>query len=241
MVAEVVCDDRGLFDSLAEVLPPDWRPVDGEPTARFELDDDGVITLDGAVVARKASLVRFGSVVRHHLAEHAPDHVFVHAGVVCTGGRAIVIPGRSHSGKTTLVTELVRAGATYYSDEYAPVDSAGTIHPYAKPLSIRSDARELGRLVPVPEVQKGTAPIRAGLIVLTSYEPGAEWRPDVCSPGEGALGLLEHTIPARSRPGDALAVVSRLAGDARVVSGKRGEASKVVDALLGMTADVTPT
>jgi hypothetical protein len=241
LVAEVVSEDRQLFDSLPEVLPPDWRPADRETMARFELTKDGVITVDGEVVARAGaedgtSLVRFGSIVRHRLAEHAPAHVFIHAGVVCGGGTAILIPGSSHSGKTTLVAELVRAGATYYSDEYAPVDSAGMIHPYAKPLSIRSDGDGAGVLVAVPEVHTGRTPIQAGLIVLTSYEPGAEWRPGTCTAGEGALGLLEHTIPARSRPSDALEVVCKLAQGARVISGKRGEASGVADALLGMTA-----
>jgi hypothetical protein len=90
--------------------------------------------------------------------------------------------------------------------------------------------------VAVPEGHTGRTPIGAGLIVLTNYEPGAEWRPGSCTPGEGALGLLEHTIPARSRPQDALAAVSKLAREARVISGKRGEAGEVADALLGLTA-----
>jgi hypothetical protein len=242
LTAEVVSEDRRLFDSLSEVLPPDWRPGHGEAMARFELTRDGVIMVDGTAVARAgadrgASLIRLGSVVRHHLAQHAPAHVFIHAGVVYAGETSIVIPGSTRSGKTTLVAELVRAGATYYSDEYAPVDSEGMIHPYAKPLSIRSAGRdELGALVPVPDLHTGSKPIRAGLIVLTSYEPGAGWRPRVCTRGEGALGLLEHTVPARSRPGQALDVVCKLAQEARVISGKRGEASGVADALLNMTA-----
>ena len=50
-----------------------------------------------------------------------PDPVF--PTIVTWGrGRAIVIPGRTFSGKSTLVAELVRAGATYYSDEYAVED-----------------------------------------------------------------------------------------------------------------------
>jgi hypothetical protein len=34
----------------------------------------------------------------------------------------------SYSGKTTLVSELIRAGATYYSDEYAVIDERGRVH-----------------------------------------------------------------------------------------------------------------
>jgi hypothetical protein len=53
------------------------------------------------------------------VAEGAPRHAFVHAGVVGWRGRAMVIPRSSHSGKSTLAAALIRAGATYYSDEYA--------------------------------------------------------------------------------------------------------------------------
>src|SRR5215213_192989 len=56
--------------------------------------------------------------LKFHFAEAARRKVFVHAGVVGWQGRAVVIPGRCFTGKTTLVAELVRAGATYYSDEY---------------------------------------------------------------------------------------------------------------------------
>jgi hypothetical protein len=211
--------------------------VSGQAAARFGLMSDGVVTLDGAEVARtngdrSASLVRLGATVRHHVALHAAAHVFIHAGVVCGGDTAIVIPGSSRSGKTTLVAELVRAGASYYSDDYAVVDSDGMIHPYPKPLSVRSDGPGPGQPVPVPEVQIATRPIRAGLIVVTSYEAGARWRPTVCTSGEGALELLQHTVVARSRPGQALAAVCRLARGTRVLRGARGEASAVAEALL---------
>src|SRR6267142_2744385 len=48
--------------------------------------------------------------------------------------------GRSLSGKTTLVRELLRRGATYYSDEFAVVDDFGNIHPFPRPLGIREDS-----------------------------------------------------------------------------------------------------
>jgi hypothetical protein len=237
VVAEVVSDDPELFDSLPCALPPGWTPGNGKAATRFGLMRDGAITLDGTEVARSngdrsASLVRLSATVRHHVALHAPAHVFIHAGVVCVGCTAIVIPGSSRSGKTTLVAELVRTGATYYSDDYAVVDSGGLMHPYAKPLSIRSAGPGPGWPVPVPEAQVASRPIRAGLIVLTSYDAGAPWRPTACTSGEGALALLQHTVAARSRPRHALAAVCQLSRDARVIAGRRGEASVVAQALL---------
>lgn len=237
VTAEVVSDDRRLFDAVPGVLPPGWRPADGSPAARFGLMRDGSITLDGEEVVRTDAgeatlLVRLGSVVRHNLAVQSPAHVFVHAGVVSVGETAIVIPGSSHSGKTTLVAELVQGGANYYSDEYAVVDSRGMIQPYAKPLSIRRAGHHWsGALVPVDEAQIAQQPIRAGLIVLTIYEAGAVWQPRTLTRGEGAFALLAHTGAARSRPSQALAAVCELARCATVLASPRGEASEMADAL----------
>ena len=63
--------------------------------------------------------------------------VFLHAGVIGWRDRAFVFPGPSFAGKSTLIAELVRAGATYYSDEYAVVDEDGRVHPYARALQMR--------------------------------------------------------------------------------------------------------
>jgi hypothetical protein len=237
-VGEVVCDDRLLFESLPGALPPGWRETGDEPVARFELTGDGRITLDGVEffhneVGRSEPLLRLGSVIRHHLALHAPAHAFIHAGVVGVGGLAIVAPGSSHSGKTTLVAELVRAGALYYSDEYAVVDSIGMIHPYAKPLSVRVKGKDhLGVPVAVPDTQTAAEPIRAGLIVVTNYEADTKWRPTTLTGGEGALALLAHTVAARPRPRQSLAAASQLSRDALVISGARGESDEIAQLLI---------
>ena len=60
--------------------------------------------------------------VHQKLAEVAVEKLFLHAGAVAWGGRAILFPGRSHTGKSTLVRTLVSAGATYLSDEFAVLD-----------------------------------------------------------------------------------------------------------------------
>jgi hypothetical protein len=244
--AEVVCEDAEWFESLPLVLPPDWRPTDTQPLARFELAPDGRVTIDGVEffhneVGREQPLLRLGSVVRHHLALYASAYAFIHAGVVAVDGVAIVLPGSSHSGKTTLVAELVRAGATYYSDEYAVVDDDGAIHPYAKPLSIRDEGKgRLGTPVPVAPEQIASAPTRAGLVVLTSYAQGTSWKPTRCSAAEGALGLLANTVAARPRPAQSLAAASRLSRDAVVLAGERGEAAQTAQALIDAAAKECP-
>src|SRR5438094_6797894 len=74
-----------------------------------------------------ASLERY---LEETLIVGAPRRTFLHAGVVGWRGRALVLPGRSRAGKSTLVAELVRAGATYLSDEYAVLDDAARAHPF---------------------------------------------------------------------------------------------------------------
>jgi hypothetical protein len=242
LVTELSTDDRALFDSVSAALPPSWRASKDVPSARVAVTRAGVITLDGEEVERAsagaATTLRLGMVLRHHVAEHAPDHTFIHAGVVAFGdpAGAIVIPGRSYSGKTSLVAELVRAGATYYSDEYAVVDRDGLIHPFAKPLSVRSQSSQ--ELVPVPEAQTATEPLRSRLIVVTGYRPGARWEPSIGTAGEGAQALLDNTVSARTRPGDALAAVSALARGSRVLAGARGEASEVAASVLAGLSEI---
>ena len=68
------------------------------------------------------------------IAERAAMHTFVHTGVVSFCGHAIMLPGYSFAGKTTLVAEVVRAVALYYSDEYAVLDRDRFAHPYPRPL-----------------------------------------------------------------------------------------------------------
>ena len=122
-------------------------------TDRYELTMVDAALLDGT--ARRESL--FDPLESHlqlYVAEWARRRIFVHAGVVGWRGRAILVPGRSFSGKTALIAAFVRAGATYYSDEYAVLDAKGRVHPYPRRLSIRSEggrgARRCSAAAPPP-------------------------------------------------------------------------------------------
>jgi hypothetical protein len=176
------------------------------------------------------------SELRQCLAARATSRTFVHAGVVGWRGSAIVLPGRSRSGKTTLVAELIRAGATYLSDEFAVLDARGRVHPFAKPLSIRgADGCDVHVRRPSAEELGGRsarAPLRVGMVVLATHRPGSRWRPESLTPGQAVLEMLAHTVPARLRPEQSLAALERAVSRALVLKGERGEAGELAPLLL---------
>jgi hypothetical protein len=167
------------------------------------------------------------------VAEWARRRVFLHAGVVGWRGRAILVPGRSFTGKTSLVAALVRAGATYYSDEYAVLDTRGRVHPYPRRLSIREAGSNRPRRCP-PEAlggRAGSRPLPVGLVVVTNYRPGARWRPRALSAGRAALALLDNTVPALRKPAAVLDTLQQVVCHAPTLKGVRGEAEEMVEAL----------
>lgn len=200
---------------------------------RFNLLYDGIL-LASRTLDLDELLERFESSVRLRVAENAKGRVFVHAGVVGWKGRAIVIPGRSFTGKTSLVAALVRAGATYLSDEYAVLDRRGRVFPYVKPLSLRLGDDETQTHVSVEDLggTAATGPLPVGHVIATQFVDGATWKPRVLSDGEAVLAMLAHTVPARRDPETVLDVLQRVAAKSTVVKGKRGDADATAAAIL---------
>ena len=137
------------------------------------------------------------------------------------------------AGKTTLVSALLEAGASYYSDEYAVFDPRGVVYPYAKRLSIRQPGG-LQRRNTAGELHAttDTVPLPVGLVAVTHFSNGASWNGVSISPGQCALDLLANTICARTRSADALNVFTRVAIQAFALSGARGDARAAAAALL---------
>lgn len=164
------------------------------------------------------------------IAATSTTRLFVHAGVIGWNGNAIVIPGRSFTGKTTLVAEFLRAGATYYSDEFAVFDRNGYVHPFSRPLGVRLDGsgRQTKKTPYESESRTGKKPLPLGLVIVTEYRKSASWRPRSASLGSGVLHLLENSLSARANPELALSILTRTNERARILRGARGEAAEVV-------------
>ncbi|MEP6901986.1 MAG: hypothetical protein ABJA66_09560 [Actinomycetota bacterium] len=176
-----------------------------------------------------------GSQIRITIAEYAVERVFVHAGVVGWKGKAIIIPARSYQGKTTLVAELTKLGAEYYSDEYAVLDDRGFVHPFPKTLSIRGFIDKYQQVeFPVESFGgiKGDEPLPVGMVLLTEFKAGAKWQPQILSEGFGVLEMLSHTIPIRYNPKFSLKVLNKTVNRAIIVKTERGEAKDFAIKLL---------
>ena len=237
----IQADSSSVIDRVVPVLPPGFRRVEpGVETATFYLhrdrEDTYSLIRDGEAMMERwpldGALQLLERELRMVVAVEAPEFVFVHAGAVTHHGQAIVLPGDSFAGKTRLVAALMRAGAQYYSDEYAVLDAQGSLHPFAKPLSLRERIYQSDHSVESLGGVAATDPAPVGMVVLTSFRNGAEWRPRRLSSGEAVLGLLSHTLPALTRPAHVLPALTRACEAAIALQGERGEADEVARALL---------
>jgi hypothetical protein len=235
---QIVLGDPELEPRVREILPPGYqsrRPsrTDAVFGLRRTDEDSYEVTIDGRQWIDHGTLEiamnLLDAQLRVHIAVNTPDLIFVHAGVVAHGRQALLIPGGSFSGKTTLVGALVQAGATYYSDEYAVLDAAGRVHPYPRRLSFRGigerHVSELGGVA-------GEESADVAIIVLTHYRAGADWQPEHRSHGRGLVALLANTVPAVTRPRESLSALHNAVAGVTVLESDRGEAGPVAEVLL---------
>jgi len=201
-----------------------------EATRGFERDDP---LRDDAVEFVGSTIEQLVDDLHLTIALHATDDVFVHAGAVEWGGSAIVIPGRSHAGKSSLVRSLVRAGATYLSDEYARITFDGLIAPYPRPLQIREPR---GRRLVDPESIGAVAsiPVPPGLLLLTHYVEHSMFDPQPVAPAHAALALLDNTVIAEVHPARAAAAVADISRTGVARRSVRPGADHTVRAILAL-------
>jgi hypothetical protein len=243
--------DRSVLEQIYALLPPGWRPatkptvrrlysvIVGGPTGRAGVRRFNILYSGAARLVRAHD---FDEVLHQleldlelYIGDHARRRTFVHAGVVGWNGKAIVIPGRSLSGKSSLVKALVKAGADYYSDEFAVLDERGRVHPYPIPLAMRPAQDGDGPVKLRVEELGGVAgarPLPVGLVLITRYVGGARFRPRPLSAGRAVLELLTHTLPARRRPERVLDALTQAVAQASVLRGPRGEAEETARQIL---------
>lgn len=238
--AAVEWEDPEFDQAARDLLLPIWTDQpDLRPEAVFEIvtGADGEAFVNGpdkdSFPYLKANVYETLERRLHlFLASQTRQVVFVHAGVVIWKDRAIILPGRSYAGKSTLVKALVKAGAGFYSDEYAIIDPQGMVHPFPRPISLRQSDGNL-RLSAQEMGWTGVAgPVRAGAIVVCHYERGAVWKPEPLSAGSTVLQLLSNTVSAMAAPALTLACLSPLVEGVTCLTGVRGEAGPAAALML---------
>jgi len=190
-----------------------------------------LLYLDHALAARSLDI----AAIKEHLvdgmeiafAEKAKSCIVLHAGAVSWKGKGILIPGRSHSGKSTLIAELLKQGATYYSDEFAVINRHGKIEPLDRPLRLRGAELKPQNIVTAAQLgaQSASTPISVSLVVFAEHRENSEFQTlQTLSAGQCILSSMENCFTARSRPEDALTYLEKVARGAKVIKSKRGEA-----------------
>ena len=232
----------GQWRRVATWLPWGSKPTRRPPAFDVHLSRQGsewvVASSDGDAFAYSslASALRgLHSAAQIRVAERMPKFVVVHAGVVEVGGLAVLLPGYSLAGKSTLVRALLRAGARLMSDDYAWVDSRGRVHPHARWLHVRPRAGGWGRRVGPPRVDP--TPRRVGAVFLLRYEAcgGTSWTP---LPGARSLhALLEFTVSVRRDPARALEWLGRMLRDVPAFEGTRGEVREAAREVLRIVGE----
>jgi hypothetical protein len=244
-------NDAALLEKLRQRLPPRARETAGRgfvdilvsvrqapPSTRAGLRHFHLMYASHVRILRTTDLEEilagFESELHFMVATYARRWVFVHAGCVAWRGRAIVLPGTSRAGKSTLTRALLAAGAAYYSDEYAVFDARGRVHPYPRRLSLRDAGGARPRLVAAAELGAtiGRRPAAVGLIALLRFKAGARARLRALSPAEALVELLANTVAVRRNPEISLRYLSRATRGCRAVKGTRGEAEAILPRLL---------
>lgn len=135
---------------------------------------------------------------------------YVHAGVVGLSGGAVVLPGLSMAGKSTLVLALALGGATYLSDEILVFDPAsGRISPFPRAPKLRDICVPYfpsltGRFVGEGEgrfirgfseiARVGSSPIPPKAIILPQYAKDGDDELRPITDGEAFLALASSAL-----------------------------------------------
>lgn len=243
-------EDRAVFAAR-------WAPfVVGADNTGADVDVAAVTNGDAVVVRAlalkhrvpRADLTATVAAVVNREALGRYAGLAAHAGVVARGAAAVVLPGESGRGKSTLTAACVLAGFDYASDEALCLgwDDPG-VTPYPKPVALSGhSARLLGvgewnddeeRLLPPERFGRRTALDRLAVahVVALERSPGPPALTE-SHPGDALGLLLPRCFNHYRHPARTLATLSALAAGARtwrLTYDSPGEAAALLAERLG--------
>ena len=216
---------KALKSTLAGVTATSTK----EPTATASITNRTVTApgLELQAHTKDHAVIALAGALELYAAERCPDRIAIHAGVIAVHDRALLLPGRSLAGKSTLTKALMDAGADYLSDEYAMLDADGLVHPYPRPLRLRLDGVKI--IAPPPDTRP--EPRTVALIAALQHDDRG-WSVTPLSKGEATLRLIENAVPAQTRSKETLDATTAAARTAQAITGTRGEAGEAARHLL---------
>jgi hypothetical protein len=229
--------DRYLFPWLPRAAA---EPEDADAVFRVIAGEEGFQVRDGdRAVAHSSTLETLipllQSLLDEGMVQRFTGVVAVHAGAVAIDGSAVLLPGPSHAGKSTLVAELVRRGCVYFSDEYALIDDLGLAHPYPRAMMLRNGQAEAHPVLASEwnvTVGRGPAPVR--LVLALEHAPGSSWSIRRVPQSEMLLMLLKNTPHSISESSNLAPALLRASGAAACFAGTRGEAADAAGRILAL-------
>ena len=158
------------------------------------------------------------------LLENVSPHVPIHSGAVTLDGRAMVLAGRSHAGKSTLTAWLTTRGWGFLTDEVATLDLSGgrpVVEPFWRPVGVRrrgplenvipEDDTDDPALVPASTLGSLASAAPLAVVVLPVYSPGHSHDLEPLTPAETLMGLTEHLPLLRQQGRRSFASVAAVA------------------------------
>jgi hypothetical protein len=225
----VLANEAALVDRVTYLYAACVAGTAGPPTHEFILrrhasSNAMSVSLyrDGRAILRRVppglAIARLVWEVNRGVVEEAGSRLLLHAAAAARDGRIVLLAGPEGSGKSTLVTALVRSGLRYVTDETVAVDVPGTkIVPYPKPIAL--DCRSLDvvdgehpaapspleegsdqRLMPPQAIRRDAIAQPGGvarLLVLPSYRPGQQTATRPLPRPEAAVALAEQAFNFR--------------------------------------------
>lgn len=218
-------------DDTATAAGAELRVVTGGPSR------DGVVVLDG-----DHTLFGPGDVdtavahvvweVNRRTVDASDGYLLVHGAAAARDGLAVVVAAPSGAGKSTFVSELVRAGWAYLTDEAVAVDLVTRlVVPYPKPIAVAGDggverfvapgaapsgvaAPSLPRVVLTPDRRDGASvsfePMTRAETVVHLAEQSFNFRRIGCDGFEAAVAVARESVCLRVRYGEAADAVRAL-------------------------------
>jgi len=186
----------GFADFHVRVAPPRGLRRWWRPQVLFHFDDR--VPFKPLPRGQAVPMLEWG--LNWCVSNHAHQYLILHAAVIEKDGRALVLPARPGSGKSTLCAALVARGWRLLSDELGLIDLRDrTVAPLARPINLKNASiaiireRANGAVFsplfhdtskgtvalmrpPTESVARSLEPAHPAWIVAVQYEAGAALR-----------------------------------------------------------------